>query len=347
VTAGNPPRGYQAIFASNPEGGCEPGGLIAEIYPRPILIEIAVIENVGRRPMEISGLLGKRYRGGSLRRSRRPSGRAQSLGISAGRLGPGQRAILVMRMTLMKNEQLRRIQEEQSEYLRHFREARLPNFDYGPAVSLAGFDADGEHFDLDGQSANFLGLTASVESGSCPFVHVWNEKLRAWVDHQKVLHHANTAERETTDVLKFDGLRTRFKIIEKESELAWIDWAALEIELASGERRMIASKLPKLATRDFSYLNLSFGDEVELGFALPAGIEQRNVVRSALHVTGYYERYGHIRNGLQRISKVRGAFTPSCPVPSFAVTRAGRPIGADSTLTARPASAAQKLSGAR
>ncbi|MEM7751171.1 MAG: hypothetical protein AAF346_23160, partial [Pseudomonadota bacterium] len=142
--------------------------------------------------------------------------------------------------------------------------------------------------------ANFLQLAMGSESGSCPFLMSWDEKTRGWVDHGKVLHAARGAEHEMSEVKTFDGFVGRFQLQEREAELAKIDRAFLDIETVNGNMIRLLTDHPKLRSQDSQRALLHWGELAEFKFELPEWIKPSDVVRSNLHLRGYYERYSEI-----------------------------------------------------
>ena len=67
----------------------------------------------------------------------------------------------------------------------------------------------------------------------------------------------------------FDGFKHRFRLEEREPEMAFIDQAELIAVLKTGHTLTLAADNPKLRTRDGQYLRLLWGDAVEINFSLP------------------------------------------------------------------------------
>jgi hypothetical protein len=88
----------------------------------------------------------------------------------------------------------------------------------------------------------------------------------------------------------FSGFKRRFRIEEREPELAFIDQVELVILLRNGETVQLQPTDPKIAALDGDYLRLLWGDLVEIEFVLPDGIAEEDVEESRLTVTGYYLR---------------------------------------------------------
>jgi hypothetical protein len=167
------------------------------------------------------------------------------------------------------------------------------NYSYGPEIFIGGLIVDGIALNLPNPSANYLELTMSEEAGSCPYL-LWQSPDGDWVVHGKILDEAPDKGGEYTDVKLFQGLRSRFRIEEREPEIVFINQAELVVTLRSGESLALAVDDSRLAALDGEYLRLFWGDSVELTFALPSDIKQEDVVESRFSVTGYYRRYSKL-----------------------------------------------------
>ena len=112
-----------------------------------------------------------------------------------------------------------------------------------------------------------------------------------WIDHGKVLHKAKSVQDKYTETMTFPGLRYRFRVHEREPEIAFIDKAELVITLNNGNIFSIISKNPALGECDGQYVKLYWGQSVEFEFTLPEGTDRKAVIESILNLTGYYEPY--------------------------------------------------------
>ena len=119
--------------------------------------------------------------------------------------------------------------------------------------------------------------------------------MGTWVRHGKVLHHAQTRSRETSEIVHFDGLVHRFRIAEEELERATIRELSLRLELDDGRTLTLHPKLqktePTKQQREDFVTELYANDEIEVTFELPSNLKASQVVRSIFTITGYYERY--------------------------------------------------------
>jgi hypothetical protein len=280
-------------------------------YGRDILLDVMLVENTSTQPIKIGGLLGHRLAEPRLRVAAAPAASAPSsqLGDIAETLGPGEKLLVPTGITLVASQeakdQFAYPQTAEDAYRRlggsgykgsptAFGAPALRDYVFGPELAVAGVVVDGKRIDLtrpSARSANFFDLAMSGQVGSCPYLLSFDASDGDWTDHGKVLHRATGKPREETESRTFAGFRSRFRLEEREPELAHIDHAALHVTLASGETLVLNADQPELAARDGDYVRLYWGDVLELAFELPGGVSADDVVTSRLDVSGYYERY--------------------------------------------------------
>ncbi|MEM6496593.1 MAG: hypothetical protein AAF709_07695, partial [Pseudomonadota bacterium] len=286
------PEDFHFIVGQYESGGCFNNGGLDLIYERPLRVYAAVVANTGRRAVTINRFFGINA---SFQGLRKPmwakdvrGRRTTTLNIERQKLRPGEKIILFRRLVFGTNKFLK----DHTNNLRP--KPRLKAYAYGPEFHLGGFATANEQFSLNRAANNFLNLSMSSGGGSCPYVEAWSDRDQDWVNHGKVLHHAHGIAKKEQDQLKIPGLRLRFRLYERESELAYIDKVALDLALKGGS--VVRLEPPQLALRrvDRKEIRLYFGDRVMLDFALPAWIKPEDVVTSTLQVVGYYERYSTI-----------------------------------------------------
>lgn len=283
--AGLPPDFLIINAAYRPEEGCE--GFVGwkmHVIERAVVVDFAMIENVSRSNVEITGLFGVSSANTGLRKAGLSRLLAREvprdLGMTGAVLRPGERAVVLQKLTFVvppKN--------------RGRFSAPLPDYVYGPEISLKGFRLNGEKIDLNSGSEIYLGLTASSEGGSCPFVYAWSDKEGAFVNHGKILHKANGRDKEQSDSMSFDGFVSRFRIAEEEMEIAHLDEVTLTVHLRQGGTRLLRPAMQALKAADAKRVSLPLGREIALSFHLPDGLKPEDVSRSVLTARGYYERY--------------------------------------------------------
>ncbi len=290
ITRKGVPRKFMVIYG-NAEQPADCAGYAARwvlnYTERAMLVDVAVIENTSSDVINIKHLLGAKAKKSKLRSFSKSTAlrkkRARSLGTGALTLHPGEKALLFQRMAFIVDD------DQQAGF-------KLPGYVYGPEVLLKGLEVNGERLDLEGQSSNFVSLTTGDEGGSCPYLYVWSSELNDYINTGKMLDKAKGAGLEQSDQRHFEGFKSRFRIHEREPELAHIDQASLMIELKSGKRQILKPDVEDLAALDQKRLKLGYGEYVDLRFALPAGIKEDEVTHSTITLTGYYERYGELFN---------------------------------------------------
>jgi hypothetical protein len=172
----------------------------------------------------------------------------------------------------------------------HFRD-----YAYGPELIVNGAMVDGTRMDLaKTRNANYIDLTPTPEAGSCPHLLSWDENDNEWVNLGKVLHKAPSRDRVYTDALTFEGLRTRFRIEEREPEVSHLLSAKLVAKLESGESIELAPVEGGFRAGNSGDRELLWGESADISFALPDNVDQDRVVESKFEITGYYERYSDI-----------------------------------------------------
>ncbi len=92
------------------------------------------------------------------------------------------------------------------------------------------------------------------------------------------------------------------------------------VALKTGATVTLKPDNPQLAARDGSYLQLYWGDAVDLAFALPAHVAESDVTESRVSVTGYYLRYSELqaRAGADGPASARLRRTSAAPLPALA-----------------------------
>jgi hypothetical protein len=172
------------------------------------------------------------------------------------------------------------------------------DFVFGPELKVAGLIVDGNAIDFREKSLNDMDIAFSGGVGSCPYLLSWDSERRDWTEHGKFLHEANDASREQTQAITLPGFVSRFRVEEREPEVATIDDAEIAFSLKNGSSITLKPDMapPAKAGRQL----LFWGDARELEFTLPSGIAPADVVQSRLSLTGYYERYSSLPNSAYR-----------------------------------------------
>ena len=323
----------------------ECGGFSFDYYPRKLILDVAVVENVSGKPESLDGLIGAAIGKIALRRADKSQALESETGplpFAAQQLAPGQKVVLPLKMTFVTEQPFNWSQQSaQAVYEKLMRSAkggvitedagpvgeekklkkksesfRSPNlpatndYIYGPELDLAGLVINGDQSRFEGTSGNYLAFTISADAGSCPVLYAWNEGAATWQRHGKIIHQANQADKESTENVTFPGYVGRFRLSEEELELTHLNSARLSLNLRNGTILVLQPSDDRLKAKDDSYLNLAAKESVELVFELPRDIAKEEVSSSTLSLTAYYRRYG---SSLVTRSDVSGRSSPSAP----------------------------------
>ena len=264
-----------------------------QYHPRELIVDFAVIQNKSQNPVTINGLIGVVTGGRMLRPPATGLPKAnEQQPISFGqpvRLEPNQRLAVATRLTWVVRDQFRQLFAAEKK--------NAPSgkpYAWGTEWRISGVQVESQPLNLEGGAANFLAVTTSCECGSCPYLYAWRESGGGWRNTGKIIDKAIGEEHQMSETRRFDGLVTRFKLIEHEAEVARIDQVSLQIELGSGRTLTLQPSEHAVQHVDGNYLNLAMGDAAEFRFALPPDLHGEKVKESRLTVTGYYDRYNDI-----------------------------------------------------
>ncbi len=337
-------------------GDDQPGifGWEFQYWPRAFFMDAVVVQNISKQPIRIGTVYGAKTSEPRLRLFKPSTDGAAgaALGDVAQTLAPGARLLYPTKISLFSNDGLdRTFDHAQSAQEvnkkrgasgfggpadRH-RAPALKDFVFGTELDVGGLQVDGRRVDFGKAGANFIDLTVSALVGSCPYLASWDAKEREWVDHGKVLHSAPTKEREYVETRVLPGFVSRFRLEEREPEVAFIDQVELVVALKTGASLTLKPDNPQLAARDENYLQLYWGDAVDLAFALPAHVAESDVTESRVSVTGYYRRYSSLiaeneapaTPNLRRASAFSGEWLAGgamCPAPAAPRATLFRPL---------------------
>ena len=269
LTAGGWPQTFLYSTATISETSCSYFDFTnADNYS--FAVDIAVIENTSKTPVNIDHFLGRSFGGNQLRQAgRSPIGGEQgALQSEPARLSPAERLIVPLGLILVaqssnhpqydkqlsakafqkiKNSkpetifQIEVISKLRGESIRKVRESFKPpsyptisDYAFGPEWALTGLNLNGEKIVFDAVKPDFLEMTVSTENGSCPVLYVWSESEATWLRRGKIIHEAQTLANRQSETIIFDGFVSRFRIAEEELERATISDATLTIELEDG-----------------------------------------------------------------------------------------------------------------
>lgn len=305
--------------------GCDPG-LIMRVNARPVLLEIAVIENMSGEAVRIANFFGGARNEDKLRPplAKGQDGAGPNAFPEALEIAPGERVTVPLKIVLappptdylfgypapqihalfknapegtvvqLKGSGERPIQKAASS----FKAQSKPTFKtyaYGPEIDLAGLDVNGATVLFEERSANFLELTGQNEGGSCPVLYVWRDSVKDWARRGKVIHDAKGSANAMTERVNFMGLVTRFRLTEEEFERALIDRVVLVLMLKDGREIWLKPNVPEMAEADGAHQKIVAGQVVEFSFDPPEDTAPVSVERSSLVISGYYERYSDLQ----------------------------------------------------
>jgi hypothetical protein len=322
------------------QAGCVPGGGILDgwnfIYrQRTAMVDAVLIENVSKRPIEIDALLGDRVPQEQLRvltsgadevREHKP------LDKIAEPLAPGGAILVPTRIVFQARtedkEEFRKYEQSMEELHQKFGAkgfkgniesySRVPQFKdyvYGPEFAIKGAVVNGAPVEFGARhAANAIDLTVSSPVGSCPYLVSFDEKDHEWVEHGKVLHNAPAKDQEYIETRNFEGLRTRFRIEEREPELAHLSQVALVLTLDNGEVLKLSPAYGLRGDHNLAAVELRWGESIEINFALPDNVRAASVVQSRFELAGYYERYSRLQ---AQLTSENASFGKSPRAPYF------------------------------
>lgn len=319
MAKGQWPKHFEFIHGNYDE--CA-GSFVFSYLSRALLFDIAVIENLSDRQLDLDALWGTASALDGLRQIGSDSGAPRMLPVAKNALSPGGKLAVPLRFRLVAKKsstwkdiskarkvysQIRRGNKNQvvsaSEWESGFKKKRgafgppsspiIKNYVYGQAIDLKGLVVGGERLTLEGSSANYLELTMAFEGASCPYLYSWNADTKVWERYGKVIVRANDRAKERSETIAFAGLKHRFKLREEELEITYLDRVGLTLHLSDGRSITLAPEIGKLAKKDGNYLLLRPGEAAELTFDV-SGIEPDEVKESALMVTGFYRPFSSI-----------------------------------------------------
>lgn len=292
------------------------GNLAFEIPYPTIILDTVLIENVSNVPVKIDSLHGSQSSMSTLRALGSDSAKLTNASFDMSQtLAPGERLLVPTRITFVPqvwdgapatnnvadwSKLLRtstQVQKKIGTSGLRATEANhavplLKTYLFGPELSIAGLTVNGKLIDLEQRSANFSDLVMSSEALSCPYLLSWDAANRTWVEHGKVLDKAPNQTREYSEPKWFPGFRSRFRVEEREPEIAFIKEVELVATLNNGMTITLKpTKVVTAAEREGDYLSLYWGQAADFDFMLPPNITEEQIVASRFTVTGYYRRY--------------------------------------------------------
>jgi hypothetical protein len=192
-------------------------------------------------------------------------------------------------------------------------------YQFGPRLLLSGFLVEKERFQVEQTETNLVTLYGSSDNevtqdeqqsqtpdvevrlhanvsitGSCPILYSWDGETDDWVYLGKVIHTANTQDKEMTSVIDVGPEQKRFSLEEKELEVSFLRRARLIITLRDGRRVMINSAdLDQMRNGD-SFFRIPPYSKLDFSFSVPQEYSTIGIQRAQLAITGFYNRYSAI-----------------------------------------------------
>lgn len=294
------------------EQGCDDGRFFAYVTPV-IMLDVVLIENKSEFPVSIDGLIGGMAPQTSLRTASASSALAAGENVVGGPMGTlavNERLLIPLRIYLGPNDAFETLfpyRKTATEIYQRigangytgntsaFGAPTSKAYVYGPEIAIGGILVNGSTLKLSKRAANFMEITMTSEAGSCPYLLSWNDRENEWIEHGKILDGAPSKSKSYTEVKAFRGFRGRFRIDEREPEMAFVERAALTVILA--DNRVVALE-PIISAEDGRVqgaASIPWGHHISIEFKLPDEVPPKSVVKSFLAITGYYSRYSTAR----------------------------------------------------
>jgi hypothetical protein len=280
---------------------------------RNVKIDAVFVENLSKQPLAIGQLFGERNSNVNLRAAASAfalPADAVALDGTSGTIAPGQTAIILTRIVFV-------LPPDQLTDFRKYREStdalhtafgsdgfagnvsayQAPNpkdYTYGPTLTVTGASVNSRRIDFAARPVtNFLELAATQEGASCPYLLSWDDGDHEWISHGKIFQQGQGKANAYTETVTFPGLRTRFRIEEREPELAHVRSAKLVVELRDGSTQTF-SPMGSAGVGGNGEFSLMWREASDIAFAIPNTVNAEDVRQSRLQVTGYYERYSNL-----------------------------------------------------
>jgi hypothetical protein len=276
---------------------------------RKVVLDAMVIENASPKPVAIGALFGSKITENTLRAIGTDSSPgADSIGVVSETLAPGQRLFVPMRIAFLAPADLagniKTSEKSAADTSKRFgsngftgradamRLPSLKDYAYGPTLSIGAIEVNATRVDLESRiGTNFIDLTVTSEVGSCPYLLSQEESSQDWISHGKILHRALGRDHRYTEARTFPGLRTHFRLEEREPEIATIEDISLIVTRQDGTAATLRPRPVGTASVLSGRFELLWGDGVEFEFVPPENAASGAIVESRLEVTGYYLRY--------------------------------------------------------
>ena len=334
LTQGHWPDDFLIVTGTVGTGECSDYGLGLSLHVRQLILDVAFIQNVSDSPVSIDGLLGTEGASTQLRPVTRGATaiKGERVALTEGQIQPGEIIAVPLAISFVIEDSLKEMFGDQRDAEKTFKQIRadkagtvfqtrpgeptirkhresfgppkIPKpatYAFGPELRLTGLVMDGKSIIFDQASRNFMRLTSYEEGASCPYLYAWDDGHKTWVRHGKIIHAANSKDKETTEKITFSGFRSKFRLAEEELEVSYIDSVKLEVELGDGTGITLRPSVAPMSSQDRRYATIRAGQTIEFSFELPPTINAAAVKQSTLAVTGYYQPYSSMMMARQSV----------------------------------------------
>ncbi|MGB6536120.1 MAG: hypothetical protein WBF58_09180 [Xanthobacteraceae bacterium] len=127
-----------------------------------------------------------------------------------------------------------------------------------------------------------------LTGSQCPYLYAWSDRESRWDSYGKMIHGAENAAHERTQIVALSSLATKFRLAEEEPEISFIDDIHLIVYLRDGSEITLE---PQTEDGGMAHgqIRIAPFTEVKFGFTLPSTVKQADVEKASLSITGYYE----------------------------------------------------------
>ena len=316
--------GSHTVQSKSEEGGCSGMGrdFWSFVYsPRRIYIDFALVENTSPGSIGIDALIGKHNKSAELRAVGPDVPASENIPIESDPLAAGQRMLVPIQIVLAAPSD---DQGTFGEYKKSMEELHrlfgARGYKKGiegclqPDTAVQGLLLWTRPLDGRGLVANRgRGLTLRSDRPRTPSTSPQSRRLApapisfpgtkraaSGSSMARCFSKAPAKDKRYTEARDFEGLRTRFRLEEREPEIAHIEAAALVVTFDGGETLRLAPAMNEAQASLRLEVDLAWGEQLDLNFRLPEGRSPDRVVKSQLEITGYYERYDNLASDVEQ-----------------------------------------------
>lgn len=162
-------------------------------------------------------------------------------------------------------------------------------FAVGALIEIISLKINGQNInaELPPDKATSIYMSPNYQSGSCPFLLVYNSKKAYWLDMGTVLYGRNEKSLQHYEVHNIERNISKIKLEEREPEITYID--ALSIiytDRRTKTVREVIPPIPEIKKLDGDYLLLHQGEFIEIDFETLIPAQSSDL---KLKINGYYE----------------------------------------------------------